>query len=137
MSTNPRKRGSSSRKGPTHSRTTADATPTLAGMVRAMPPGPALDEQIGRAFARLGQTIDTVGLSTTWGGAQQLIERLTALGYYLELQTHANRSLCRILKVLTGNAISKQLASTDAVSLPEAVAKAALLTLLETEPPSI
>jgi hypothetical protein len=106
-------------------------------MVRAMPAGSALDEQIGKAFSRLGQSINTVGLSTTWGGAQQLIERLTALGYYLELQTHSNRSLCRVLRVLTGNAISKQLASTDAVTLPEAVAKATLLTLLETEPPSM
>jgi hypothetical protein len=106
-------------------------------MVRAMTAGPALDEQIGRAFSRQGQPIESAGLSTTWKGAQQLIERLTNLGYYLELQTHSNRSVCRVLRVLTGNAISKQLASTEAVSLPEAVAKAALLTLLQTEPPSL
>jgi hypothetical protein len=105
-------------------------------MVQAMSAGSALDEQIGRGFARLGQPITSAGLSTTWGGAQQLVERLNALGYYLELQTHADRCLCRVLRVLKGNAISKQLASTDASSLPEAVAKATLLTLLEMEPPS-
>lgn len=136
MSSNPRRRGVGSREGRPTSRTTADATRTLTAMVQAMSAGSALDEQLGRAFTRLGQPITSGGLSTTWSGAQQLIERLNALGYYLELQTHAHRCLCRVLRVLKGNAISKQLASTDAPSLPEAVAKAALLTLLEMEPPS-
>jgi hypothetical protein len=98
--------------------------------------GPGLNEQVARAFDRVGQIIDAREVSTSWSGAQQLVQRLTDMGYYLELQTHANRCLCRVLRVLKGNAISKQLASTDASSLPEAVAKAALLALLETEPPS-
>jgi len=39
--------------------------------------------------------------------------------------------------MLKGNAIAKQLASMQAPSLPEAVAKAALLTLVEMEPPPV
>jgi hypothetical protein len=120
-----------------NSRTTADATPTLVGMIKTTSPGIALDEQLGRAFTRMGQHLDSLGVSTTWVGAQRIIESLTALGYYVEVQMHANRCLCRVLRVLKGNAISKQLASTDARSLPEAVAKAALLTLLEVEPPPV
>ncbi len=136
MSTNPRKRGASSRRDREASRTTADATPSLAGIVQAMRGGSALDDHVSRAFARLGHQLYTPGISTTWVGAQQLIEALTALGYFVELQTHADRCLCRVLRVLKGNAISKQMASTEAPSLPEAVAKAALLALLETEPPT-
>jgi hypothetical protein len=37
---------------------------------------------------------------------------------------------------LKGNAVAKQLASMQAGSLPEAIAKAALLTLVEMQPPS-
>lgn len=132
-----RRRIISSREPQPSSRTTADATRTLAAMVQGLSAGPALDEQVGRAFARMGQAIDARNVSTSWTGAQQLVQRLTELGYYLELQTHAGRCLCRVLRVLKGNAISKQLASTDAPALPEAVAKAALLALLETEPPSV
>jgi hypothetical protein len=135
MSNNPRRRGTNAANARPDARTTADATPTLTGMVRALRPGMALDEQLGRAFARLGQRLATAGASTTWDGAQHVVERLTALGCYLEVQIHAGRCLCRVLRVLQGNAISKQLASADAAALPEAVAKAALLTLLEMEPP--
>jgi hypothetical protein len=104
-------------------------------MVRGIKPGPGLDVQVGLAFTRMGETVSTEGSSTTWDGAQRLVECLTRLGCYLELQMHANRCLCRVLRVLKGNAISKQLASAEAPTLPEAVAKAALLTLLEMEPP--
>ena len=136
MSTNPRKRGASSRRNRENSRTTADATPSLAGIVQAMSGGSVLDDHVSRAFARLGHQMYTPGISTTWVGAQQVIEALTALGYFLELQTHSDRCLCRVLRVLKGNAISKQMASTEAPSLPEAVAKSALLALLEMEPPT-
>jgi hypothetical protein len=137
MTTNPRKRGASSGEIRTPSRTTADSTPALAGMIESMTAGPALDEQVNRAFARRNHKLYSPGLSTTWVGAQQLIESLTRLGYYVELQVHAKRCRCRILHVLKGNAISKQLASLEAPSLPEVVAKAALLALVEVEPPSV
>lgn len=133
MNTNPRRRSPSPQKV----QTTADATPTLGSMVKSMSAGPVLDEQVGQAFAHLGQPMNTIGISTTWSGAQQLIERLTALGYFLELQTHAHSCLCRVLLVLRGKAVSKQLATTEAPTLPEAVAKATLLTLLEMEPPPV
>ncbi len=135
MNSNPRKRGANSRKDD-GSRTTADATPALAGAIQAMSAGASLEQQLSRAFSRLGQPFDAAGVSLSWSGAERLMKRLTALGCYLEIQTHANRSLCRVLRVLKGNALAKQLARMEAPSLPEAVAKAALLTLVEMEPPS-
>lgn len=136
MSSNPLKRRAGSRKSEEDSRTTADATPALAGMIEGMNAGANLEQQLGRAFARLGQPFDTTGVSVSWVGVERLVQRLTSLGCYLEIQTHAGFSVCRVLRMLKGNAIAKQLASMQAASLPEAVAKAALLTLVEMEPPS-
>jgi hypothetical protein len=136
MNTNPRKRGGNSREADGPARTTADATPTLVGMIQRMNAGSTLEEQLSRAFTRLGHPFTASGVSTSWSGAERLVRRLTGLGCYLEIQAHADHCLCRVLRVLKGNALSKQLASMDAPSMPEAVAKAALLTLVEMEPPS-
>lgn len=136
MSTNPRRRGTNSHLDQAAGRTTADATPALAGMVRDMNPGHALEQQIGRAFTRLGQPFDPAGVSTSWSGAERLVQRLTALGCSLDLQVQERHCRCRILHVLKGNALAKQLAVIEAVAVPEAVAKAALLSLLAMEPPS-
>ena len=136
MNSNPRKRGVSSRKAEQDSRTTADTTPALAGMIQNMNAGASLEQQLARAFMRLGQPFEAAGVSISWSGVERLVKRLTALGCYLEIQTHAGHSHCRILHVLKGNAIAKQLASMQAPSLPEAIAKAALLTLVEMQPPS-
>lgn len=136
MNSNPRKRSASSRKSEEDSRTTADATPALAGMIQGLNAGAMLEQQISRAFVRLGQPFDAAGVSLSWSGAERLVKRLTALGCFLEIQTHANHSHCRVLHVLKGNAVAKQLASMQAPSLPEAIAKAALLTLVEMQPPS-
>lgn len=136
MNGNSRKRGASSRKSEQDSRDTADATPALAGMIQGLSAGAMLEQQLSRAFVRLGQPFDTVGVSLSWNGAERLVKRLTALGCYLEVQTHADHTHCRILHVLKGNAIAKQLANMQAPSLPEAIAKAALLTLVEMQPPS-
>lgn len=136
MNTNSSKRGVSTREPVGPSRTTADATPTITGMIQRMKAGPTLEEQLSQAFNRLGQPFTASGVSTSWSGAERLVRRLTALGCYLEVQTYADHCLCRVLRILKGNALSKQLASMDAPSLPEAVAKAALLTLVEMEPPS-
>lgn len=116
--------------------TTADVTPTLAGAVLAMPAGSALDEHVQRSLERLGHPCNSAKLSTSWQGAQQLIAQLTAMGHQVELQICQDRCHCRILRVLRGNALAKQLASAEAAQLPEAVAKAALLTFLEMEPPA-
>jgi hypothetical protein len=136
MNSNPRKRGSGSRKRDPEPRTTADATPALAGMIQSMSAGAILEQQLSRAFQRLGQPFDAAGVSLSWSGAERLVKRLLALGCYLELQTHTGHSHCRVLHVLKGNAIAKQLASMQAPSLPEAIAKAALLTLVEMQPPT-
>lgn len=124
------------RKEEDASRTTADATPALAGIIEGMSAGASLEHQLSRAFSRLGQPFDAAGVSLSWTGAERLVKRLTALGCYLEIQTHEGYCCCRILHVLKGNAVAKQLASMQARSLPEAIAKAALLTLVEMQPPS-
>jgi len=136
MSSNPRKRAGNSRTRDPNGRSTAHATPALAGMIQSLNAGPILEQQLARAFSRLGEPFDTTGVSTSWAGAERLAERLTALGCYVEIQTHAGHCLCRILRVLKGNALAKQLANMEAPSLPEALAKAALLTLVEMEPPA-
>jgi hypothetical protein len=136
MSNTSRNRGLNARKKDDPSRTTADATPALAGLIENMSPGASLENQLSRAFSRLGQPFEAAGVSLSWTGAERLVKRLTALGCYLELQTHEGYCCCRILHVLKGNAIAKQLASMQATSLPEAIAKAALLTLVEMQPPS-
>ncbi len=117
-------------------RTPADATPTVAAAVRAVPAGPALDAMVARALARLGQSLSAPGLSTTWEGVGRLTGALTVLGCYLETQAHADRSMCRVLRVLKGNAVAKQLASADAPQMSEAVARATVLACLEMEPPA-
>jgi hypothetical protein len=136
MNSNPRKRSGSSRKAEQDSRTTADTTPALAGMIQSLSAGASLERQLSQAFTRLGQPFEAAGVSISWSGAERLVKRLTALGCYLEIQAHADHANCRILHVLKGNAIAKQLASMHAPSLPEAIAKAALLTLVEMQPPS-
>jgi hypothetical protein len=137
MSSNPNKRRAGVRSSEEDSRTTADATPALAATIEGMRAGALLEQQLGRAFTRLGQPFDAAGVSLSWTGAERLVKRLTALGCYLEIQTHAGSSVCRVLRMLKGNAIAKQLASMQAATLPEAVAKAALLTLVEMEPPPL
>jgi hypothetical protein len=99
-----------------------------------MEAGPALDDMLGRSVLFPGLDVPAPGVSTSWDGARQLVERLTALGCYLEAQVHADRCLCRVLRVLSGNVVAKQLASVEAATLPEAVAKAALLACLEMQP---
>lgn len=136
MSSKPGKRGASSPKDADSSRTTADSTPALAGVIENMRPGASLENQLSRAFDRLGHPFDAAGVSLSWTGAERLVERLNALGCYLEIQTHTGQCFCRVLHVLKGNAVAKQLATMQAPSLPEAVAKAALLTLVEMQPPS-
>lgn len=136
MNSNPRKREESSRKTETDPRTTADTTPALAGMIQNLSAGASLEQQLSRAFQRLGQPFDAAGVSLSWNGAERLVKRLLTLGCYLDIQTHAGQTLCRILHVLKGNAVAKQLASMQAPSLPEAIAKAALLSLTEMQPPS-
>ncbi|HEY7310528.1 MAG TPA: hypothetical protein VH643_14285 [Gemmataceae bacterium] len=126
----------SSREADGPSRTTADATPTVIGMIQSMKAGPKLEERLSRAFTLLGHPFTASGVSTSWSGAERLVRRLTTLGCYVEIQTHADHCLCKILRILKGNALSKQLASMDAPSLPEAIAKAALLTLVEMQPPT-
>lgn len=136
MSSNPGKRRASSPKDVDTSRTTDDSTPNLAGIIEGMSAGAKLEHQLNQAFQRLGQPFDAAGVSLSWTGAERLVRRLNALGCYLELQAHTDNCHCRVLHVLKGNALAKQLANMRAPSLPEAIAKAALLALVEMHPPS-
>jgi hypothetical protein len=132
MKPEPRRRGSGRPGKPAH--TTADATPTLSTAILAMSAGAALDELVGRSVLGLAQTCRPRGLSTTWEGARQVVARMTKLGCYVQVQIHADRSVCQVMRVLEGAAVAKQLAHADARETPEAVAKAAAIACLQMQP---
>ncbi len=114
--------------------TTADATPSLSNAIRKMTAGPALDEMVGRTVLGLPRPAAAQGVSTSWTGMQRIVDRLTTLGCYVQMQVHADQCFCEVLRVLDGAAVAKQLAVADAPNLPEAVAKAAVVACLEMQP---
>jgi hypothetical protein len=116
--------------------TTADATPSFGAAIRKLSAGHALDEMVGRTVLGLARPELAHGVSSTWGGVQRVIDRLTTLGCYVQMQVHADQSFCEVLRVLEGAAVAKQLAVADAPQLPEAVAKAAVVACLEMQPPA-
>jgi hypothetical protein len=132
MKLEPRRRGSGKLGSPAH--TTADATPTLNAAILAMRAGAALDELVGRSVLGLAQPGRPRGLSTTWDGARQVVAGLTKLGCYVQLQIHADRSVCQVMRVLEGAAVAKQLAHAEGAEPPEAVAKAAALACIQMQP---
>jgi hypothetical protein len=132
MKPEPRRRGSDKQSRSAH--TTADATPTLSAAILAMPAGAALDELVGRSVLGLAQPGRPRGFSTTWEGVRQVVARLTKLGCYVQVQIHADRSVCQVMRVLEGAAVAKQLAHAAAGETPEAVAKAAAIACLQMQP---
>jgi hypothetical protein len=114
--------------------TTADATPSLSAAIRKMTAGPALDEMVGRTVLGLARPESAHGISTSWNGMQRVVDRLTTLGCYVQMQVHADQCFCEVLRVLEGAAVAKQLAVADGPGLPEAVAKAAVVACLEMQP---
>ncbi len=115
-------------------RTTGDATPSLSAAVRRLDAGHTLDELVGRTVLGLVHPEDAHGISTSWRGIRRIIDRLTKLGCYVQMQVHADHSYCEVLRVLEGAAVAKQLAVADGPTLPETVAKAAVIACLEMEP---
>jgi hypothetical protein len=127
------------RRGPAHAappprNTTANATPTLNAAIMAMAPGASLDELVGRSVLAISLPGRARGLSTTWEGLRQVVERLTTLGCHVHLQMHAGGCICKVTRVLDGAAAARQLAEVDAVLAPEAVAKAAAIARLQMQP---
>ena len=122
--------------GPPPRNTTADATPTLNAAIMAMAPGASLDELVGRSVLAVSLPGKARGLSTTWDGLRQVVERLTSLGCQVHLQMHPGGCTCEVLRELDGATAVKQLAVVDAVLAPEAVAKAAALARLQMQPES-
>lgn len=114
---------------------TGDATPSISAAVRALAAGHVLDEMVGRTVLGLAHPEAARGISTSWEGVRRLVERLTTLGCYVQIQVHADQCFCEVLRVLDGAAVAKQLAIADAPRLPEAVAKAAVVACLEMQPP--
>jgi hypothetical protein len=99
-----------------------------------MSAGAALDELVGRSVLGLAQPGRPRGLSTTWDGARQVVAGLTKLGCYVQVQIHAGRSVCQVMRVLEGAAVAKQLAHAEGAEPPEAVAKAAAIACLQMHP---
>src|SRR5436305_6224081 len=85
--------------------TTADSMPTLGAAVLGLKAGQALDELVKRSLPGLTAAEKGCGFSTSWVGAARVVARLTRLGCYLELQVHENSCICRVLRVLPGNAV--------------------------------
>jgi len=115
---------------------TADATPSLSAAIRNLTAGTALDDMVGRTVLGLTRPETARGISTSWDGVRRIVERLTALGCYVQIQVHADQCFCEVLRVLDGAAVAKQLAIADAPRLPEAIAKAAVVACLEMQPPT-
>ena len=117
-------------------RNTGDATPSLSAAIRNLTAGHVHDELVGRTVFGLARPEKAHGISTSWDGVNRIVQRLTALGCYVQLQVHADHCFCEVLRVLEGAAVAKQLAVAEAPLLPEAVAKAAVVAVLEMHPPS-
>src|SRR5438128_2297866 len=115
-------------------RHTADATPSLSAAIRGLAAGPDLDKMVAETVFDLARPVKANGISASWDGIRKIVERLTALGCYVQMQVHADQCFCEVLRVLEGAAVAKQLAVVDGATLPEAVARAAVLACLEMQP---
>jgi hypothetical protein len=116
-------------------RTTSDATPSLSTLIRTTSAGHFLDEKVATYVFDLTRPEKAHGISSSWDGMRLIVDRLTALGCYVQMQVHADQSFCEILRVLEGAAVAKQLAVADGTTLPEAVARAAVIACLAMQPP--
>jgi len=117
-------------------RTTSDATPSISAAVRRLNAGHSLDEMVCSTVFAPARPQKAHGLSSSWDGMRRVVEQLTALGCYVQMQVHADQCFCEVLRVLEGAAVAKQLAVADGPALPEAVAKAAVIACLEMQPPA-
>jgi hypothetical protein len=133
MKSEPRRRGSG-RTGSSPSSTTADATPTLSRAIKALEAGPRLDELVGRSVLAIPVPGKARGLSTTWDGMRQVLARLTSLGCHVHMEVQGDECICKVMRVLDGAAVGKQLAVVEAGQVPEAVAKAAVIACLQMHP---
>jgi hypothetical protein len=115
-------------------RPTADATPSLSAAIRGLTAGPELDKMVAETVLGLARPEKAKGISASWDGIHKIVQRLTALGCYVQMQVHADQCFCEVLRVLEGAAVAKQLAVVDGATLPEAVARAAVLACLEMQP---
>jgi hypothetical protein len=115
-------------------RPTEDATPSLSTVICALAAGDDLDKMVAKMVLGLARPEREHGISTSWDGTRRIVERLTELGCYVQMQAHAGQCFCEVLRVLDGAAVAKQLAVADGPTLPEAVAKAAVLACLEMQP---
>jgi len=115
-------------------RLTGDATPSLSAAIRNLAAGQVLDDLVGHSVFGWARPEKARGFSASWDGMRRGVERLTALGCYVQMQVHADRSYCEVLRVLEGAAVAKQLAIADGPVLPETVAKAAVIACLEMQP---
>ncbi|MFL5244402.1 MAG: hypothetical protein ACJ8FY_20065 [Gemmataceae bacterium] len=113
-----------------NSPTAANTTPSLNTAVLAMTPGKALDELVERSVLRGTAPGKARGSSTSWEGAQVIVNRLTELGWGLRLQLQSGRWYCSVFRLLE-NEEMKELTEAEAGNLPEAVAKAAILACIQ------
>jgi hypothetical protein len=92
--------------------------------------GDGLDELVGR-FVLHTDPARARGVSTTWDGARHVAEAMTAQGCDVVTRLSRGQCLCRVSRQEGPKGAVRELATAEAVTLPEALARAALLACLE------
>ena len=105
------------------------SSPNLLVAIRNMT-GAELDELVGR-FVLHTEPERARGACTTWEGARRLVEALTALGCEVVTRLGATRCLCRVSRTEGPSGAVRELATAEGATLPESLARAALLACLE------
>ncbi len=102
---------------------------TLLVAIRKMS-GDELDELVGR-FVLHGDAARARGASSSWDGARRVTKALTAQGCDVVARLSAGKCLCRVSKEEGPKGATRELATAEAATFPEALARAALLACLE------
>ena len=112
-----------------NSRTAANTTPSLHAAVLAMTPGTRLDDLVERSVLRGTAPGKAHGSTASWEGSRIIANRLSSLGFNIQLQILPNSCHCSVLRPGEDEGI-KEIAEADALNVPEAVAKAAILACI-------
>jgi hypothetical protein len=112
-----------------NSRTAANTTPSLHAAILAMTPGTRLDDLVERSVLRGTAPGKAHGSTASWEGSRVIVNRVINLGFSVQLQILHNGCRCSIQRP-GENEETKEIAEAEALNLPEAVAKAAILACI-------
>ncbi len=106
----------------------APAAPNLLVAIRKMS-GDPLDELIGR-FVLHTEPVRARGASTTWEGAGRVAAALLTRGCDVVTRLSAGQCFCRVSRAEGPKGATRELATAEGATLPEAVCRAALLACI-------